>query len=143
MAALFRLYDYLPADVVQLLARVLMGWIFFRSGLGNIDGFGLNETAFLLFQNEFNLPLIPPDVAAYMATAGELFLPPLLWMGLFARFAATGLFIMTMVIEIFVYPAAYETHGLWSIGLLLIMTFGPGRLSLDYLFGWDKPPIRS
>jgi putative oxidoreductase len=120
-----------------------MGWIFFRSGLGNIDGFGLNETAFVLFENEFKLPFIAPVPAAYMATAGELFLPPLLWLGLFTRFAATGLLIMTLIIEIFVYPAAYETHGLWSIGLLLIMTFGPGRLSLDHLLGWEKAPVRS
>lgn len=138
MAALTRLFNLLPADIAQLLARIVVGLVFWRSGLTKIDGFGLSDSAISLFENEYNLPLIPPETAAYMATAAELALPLLLWAGLLSRFAATGLFVMTLVIQLFVYPSAYITHGLWAIGLLLIMTYGPGRLSLDHLLSWDK-----
>jgi putative oxidoreductase len=40
---------------------------------------------------------------------------------------------MTLVIQIFVYPAAYPTHGLWAALLLFLMARGPGSLSLDHL----------
>ncbi len=138
MTALNRLFDKLPADIAQLLARLLAGLVFFRSGLAKIDGFAVKDTTFLLFEDQFALPLIPPEAAAYMATAAEFTLPLLLWVGLFSRIAATGLLIMTLVIQVFVYPGSYETHGLWAVALLLVMTFGPGRLSLDYLLGWDR-----
>ena len=137
MAALNRLFDYLPADIAQLLARVIVGLVFWRSGLTKIDGFGLADNTIFLFEAEYNVPLLPPALAAYMATAAELALPLLLFVGLFSRFAATGLFLMTLVIQLFVYPSAYMTHGLWAVGLLLIMTFGPGRLSLDHVLGWE------
>ena len=138
MAALNRLFDYLPPEIAQLLARIVVGLVFWRSGLTKIDGFGLAENTVFLFEEEYKVPLLPPEIAAYLATAAELALPLLLWAGLLSRFAATGLFLMTLVIQLFVYPSAYMTHGLWAIGLLLIMTFGPGRLSLDYLLGWER-----
>ena len=138
MAALTRLFNLLPIEIAQLLARIVVGLVFWRSGLTKIDGFGLADSTISLFENEYNLPLISPELAAYMGTAAELSLPLLLWLGLLSRFAATGLFIMTLVIQLFVYPSAYITHGLWAVGLLLIMTYGPGRLSLDHLLGWDK-----
>ncbi len=112
MAVVFRIYDYVPTNIVQLLVRVLMGWIFFRSSLGNIKGFGLNEMVYPLFDSEYNLPLIAPDIAAYLAIAAELTLLLLLWVVLFAGFVATGFLIMTIENQTFVYPRAYELHGL-------------------------------
>jgi len=139
MKAVNRLFEYIPAWIVQLLARVVVGLVFFKSGLTKIDGFSIAPSTFVLFENEYQVPLIPPDIAAYMATAAELTMPLLLWVGLFSRLAATPLLIMTIVIEIFVYPLAYETHGLWATALLLIMIWGPGKVSLDYLLGFEPP----
>jgi len=139
MKAINRLFEYIPAWIVQLLARVIVGIVFFKSGLTKIDGFSIAPSTFVLFENEYQVPLIPPDIAAYMATAAELTMPLLLWAGLFSRLAATPLLIMTIVIETFVYPLAYETHGLWATALLLIMIWGPGKVSLDYLLGFEPP----
>jgi putative oxidoreductase len=65
-------------------------------------------------------------------------LPILLVLGLFTRFAALGLLGMTAVIEIFVYPDAWVTHGLWAASFLALIARGPGRLSVDHLFGFDR-----
>ena len=85
------------------------------------------------------LPLLSPEVASYMATAAELSLPILLFLGLFTRPAALALLGMTLVIEIFVYPNAFDTHGVWAVALLYLAKFGPGSLALDRLI---FPPAR-
>ncbi len=139
MKAINRLFEYIPADIVQLLARIVVGIVFFKSGLTKIDGFSISESTFALFENIYQVPIIPPDLAAYIATASELAMPLLLWVGLFSRFAALPLLGMTIVIEAFVFPLAYETHGLWATALLLIMIYGPGKISLDYLLGFEPP----
>lgn len=145
-----RLFDWIPDSIIALLARFIVGLVFWNSGLTKIKGFGdgaslldaisLKESTFFLFRDEYKLPLIPPDIAAYMGTAAELTMPLLLWVGLGSRLAATVLFLMTLSIEIFVYPDAYITHGLWAIGLLYIMKHGPGIFSLDHVLGsvWSK-----
>lgn len=127
------LYDRIPLLVIALLARIIIGLVFFRSGLTKIDGFALRDATFFLFESEYHVPLLPPVLAAYMATAAELTMPILIWLGLATRFAATALLGMTIVIQTFVYPDAYMTHGLWAIALLLLMKFGAGPMSLDYL----------
>jgi putative oxidoreductase len=86
-----------------------------------------------LFEKTYKVPVIPPEIAAYMAATAEHIFPLLLWAGLATRLSATALLMMTLVIQIFVYPNAYVTHGLWAIGLLYLMKYGPGRLSLDHL----------
>ncbi len=127
------LYECIPPDVIALLARGIVGMVFWLSGRTKVDGFALKPSTFFLFENEYKLPVIPPDIAAYMATAAEHALPILLWLGLATRLSATGLLLMTLTIQLFVYPNAYVTHGLWAIGLLYLMKYGPGRLSLDHL----------
>lgn len=126
-------YDRIPLLVIALLARIIIGLVFFRSGLTKIDGFALRDATFFLFESEYHVPLLPPILAAYMATATELTMPILIWFGLGTRFAATALLGMTLVIQTFVYPDAYMTHGLWAIALLLLMKFGAGPLSIDFL----------
>ena len=128
-----RILESLPYAIIALLARVVIGLVFSKSGLTKIDGFALKDATFFLFAEEYKVPLIPPVMAAYMATAAELTLPWLLWLGIGARIAALGLFGMTAVIQIFVYPDAYMTHGLWAIALLMIVKFGPGALSIDHV----------
>jgi putative oxidoreductase len=107
--------------------------VFFYSGLTKVDGFGIKPSAYFLFEEEYKVPLLPPALAAVLATLAELILPPMLWVGLGARFAATLLLMQTLVIQTFVYPEAYVTHGLWAVSLLLIMMHGAGAISLDYL----------
>ena len=126
-------YKNIPQDVVAVLARIIVGLVFWNSGRTKVEGFSIKDSTFFLFTNEFKLPLIPPELAAYMATIAEHIFPVLLWLGLAARFSATALLLMTLTIQTFVYPDAYVTHGLWAVALLYIMVNGPGVLSLDHL----------
>ena len=86
-----------------------------------------------LFTDEYQLPVIPPEIAAYLATSIEISTPVLLVLGLLTRPAALVLLVMTAVIEIFVYPLAWPTHIQWAAMLLVLLCRGPGMLSLDHL----------
>ncbi|MNZ22875.1 TQO small subunit DoxD [compost metagenome] len=68
-----------------------------------------------------------------MATFAEHFFPVLILLGLATRFSALMLLGMTLTIQLFVYPDAYPTHGIWAAVLLYLMASGPGKLSLDQL----------
>ncbi|WP_431475738.1 DoxX family protein [Massilia eburnea] len=125
----------LPASVQLLAARLGIAAIFFLSGRTKVEGwFTLKDSTVDLFRYEYMLPLVPPEVAAPLATFAEHALPLLLVAGLFTRFAALGLLAMTAVIEIFVYPQAWPTHLSWAALLLPLVAQGPGRYSLDYLW---------
>ncbi|ATJ83910.1 DoxX family protein [Halomonas beimenensis] len=129
--------DRVPFDPVALLMRVVLGSVFFGSALTKVEGFALSQSTFFLFEHEYALPLLPPVLAAYLATLAEFGLSLLLWAGLATRLAATGLLVMTLVIQTFVYPDAWVTHGLWAASLLTLVLRGPGALSLDRLLaGW-------
>lgn len=123
----------IPQSFISLLARVVIAIIFFKSGLTKLDGWSVSDSAIFLFENEYKVPLLSPWLAAHLATMAELTMPVLLVLGLASRLAALALLGMTLVIQLFVYPDAYLTHGLWAIALLTIMARGPGIISLDYL----------
>ncbi|HBG31643.1 MAG TPA: hypothetical protein DDW98_13635, partial [Gammaproteobacteria bacterium] len=91
----------------------------------------LSDSALFLFQEEYALPLLPPLWAAIMATVAEHVLPILVLIGLATRFSALGLLGMTLVIQLFVYPGAYPTHGVWAAVLLYLIAKGPGKVSID------------
>lgn len=133
-------FEAIPHDLIALIARISVGTIFWRSAMTKVEGFALKSSTFYLFENDYRLPLIPPEAAAYLATATEITMPLLLWSGLLTRFAATALLGMTIVIEIFVYPNAFDAHGVWAVTLLYLMKYGPGRFSLDHLFNvpWER-----
>ena len=133
-----RLGDLMPRDPVALAARVFPAAVFFQSGLTKIDGWRIADSTWFLFENLYALPLIPPVWAAVMATIAELVLPVLLVLGLLARISALGLLVMTVVIQVFVFPAAWVTHGLWAAALLVVIAHGPGRLSLDRVLRLDR-----
>ena len=95
----------------------------------------VNEPAFDLFRDEYKVPLLPPEVAAYMATYAETFFPILLVLGLLTRMSAFALLCMTAVIEIFVYPLAWPTHLTWAALMLYLIARGPGKWSLDRVLG--------
>lgn len=95
--------------------------------------FSLNDSTFTLFAYEYDVPLLPSDVAAYFATFNEFFLSIAIFLGVATRVSALALLGMTAVIQIFVYPDAWATHSLWAVCMLYLIKHGPGRLSLDLL----------
>ncbi len=127
----------IPQDLVALAARVFPAVVFWLSARTKVEGVSIKEETFFLFEHVYALPLIPPVWAAVTVTLAEHILPVLLILGLMSRISALGLLIMTAVIQIFVFSAAWVTHGLWAVALLVILTHGPGRLSLDHLLGLD------
>lgn len=128
----------IPADLVQLAARVFVGLVFWQSARTKVEGFSIKPSTWTLFEQIYALPLIPSDWAAVLATLGEHVFSVLLILGLASRFAAAGLLVMTAVIQIFVFPGAWVLHGTWAASLLVILAYGPGRLALDHLTGLDR-----
>jgi putative oxidoreductase len=124
----------LPPSLLLLVQRLGIGAIFFLSARTKVEGlFAISDSTYELFRYEYALPLVPPEIAAVMATVCEHLFSVLLFLGLFTRLSALGLLGMTLVIEVFVYPDAWPTH-LSSAGLLLpLVAAGPGRWSLDKL----------
>ncbi|MEO8313943.1 MAG: DoxX family protein [Pseudomonadota bacterium] len=122
----------LPQSLLLLVARLGIASIFFLSGRTKVDGvLTINDSARSLFETDYQLPLLSPDVAVHLATYAEHLFPMLLVLGLFTRAAALGLLGMTLVIEIFVYPDAWPTHLSWAAILLPLVAYGAGRLSVD------------
>ena len=124
----------IPDSLVRLFVRMTVAHVFWASGQTKVEGFALRSGAVDLFRDEYALPLIPPEIAATAAAVAEHTLPLLLVVGLASRLAASGLFVMTMVIQFLVYPEAWwAQHSLWAALLLVVMAGGPGRLSIDHL----------
>lgn len=124
----------LPNALLLLVARVGIASVFFLSGRTKVEGLlTLKRTTYVLFREEYALPLINPELAAHLATYAEHLFPVLLVLGLFTRPAAVALLGMTAVIEIFVYPDAWSTHLSWAGLLLPLVAYGGGNWSLDQL----------
>lgn len=123
----------IPHWLIALLARVSVAGVFWRSGQTKVEGWQVTDSAIALFQDEYRLPLIDPTLAAYLAAFAEHLFPILLVVGLATRFAALALLFMTLVIEIFVYPEAWPTHGVWATCFLILIARGPGIISIDHL----------
>jgi putative oxidoreductase len=125
----------LPPALLLLVARFGIAAIFFLSGRTKVHGFlTIKASTYELFRSEYALPLIPPELAAHLATYAEHLCPVLLVLGLFTRSAAAALLGMTAVIEIFVYPDAWPTHLSWAGLLLPLIAYGAGAWSLDARF---------
>jgi len=141
ICAVIALMDKIPQSLISLAARIFPAAVFWLSGQTKVEGFHVTENAIALFQDEYALPLIDPALAAKIAAFSEHFFPFLLVIGLATRFAALALFIMTAVIEIFVYPFAWPTHGVWATCFLIVIARGPGIFSLDHLLmrRWGGP----
>ena len=115
--------------IANLVARIYIGLIFFRAGQAKLIDF---EETIEFFDDDWALPFLPAEPAAYLATAGELVLPVLLILGLFTRVGALGLLIMAAVIQFFVFPL--KEHYFWMIILSMLLAQGGSKLSLDFLF---------
>jgi putative oxidoreductase len=137
---------HLPHSPIAFLARFSIAAVFWKSGETKIQGFAidlinrefvlgwpsLSDSALALFRDEYRLPFVAPEIAAPMAAFAEHFFPVLLLFGLATRLSALALLAMTLTIQLFVYPDAYPTHGVWAAVLLFLLNQGPGRLSLDH-----------
>jgi putative oxidoreductase len=135
----------IPHSLVALIARLSLAATFWQSGQTKVQGFTvdlvggelalgvprLSESVVDLFRDEYALPWIAPEWAAPLTAIAEHVLPLLLLVGLATRLSALGLLVMTLVIQLFVYPTAYATHGLWATAALLLIARGPGAVSLD------------
>lgn len=129
----------LPDALLLLVARVAIAAVFFLSGRTKVTGFlELKPSTYTLFRSEYALPLIPPDWAAHLATYAEHLFPLLLVLGLLTRPAAAALLGMTLVIEVFVYPAAWPVHLTWAGLLLPLLAYGGGAWSLDRLISGKR-----
>lgn len=127
-------------SLVQLVMRFALAVPFWRSGGLKWAGFlKLNDTAVTLFTDEFmlHLPGGPyhypaPIVMAFLSGCAEVMFAVLLMLGLATRFAALGLLLMTLIIELTV-PDGWPVHISWAAMALGIMAWGPGRVSIDHL----------
>jgi putative oxidoreductase len=127
-----RASSLMPDALLLLVARFGIAAVFFMSGRTKVDGIiHITDGTYELFRTEYALPLIPPDIAAVAATWSEHVFSILLVLGLFTRFSAFALFMMTLTIEIFVYPDAWPTHLSWTAILLPLIFRGGGAWSID------------
>jgi len=138
--------ERIPHWLIATLGRFSIAATFWLSGQTKVDGFAINfisgdfkigwpklsDNAIALFKDEYKLPLLPPELAAPLAATAEHVFPVLILIGLATRLSALALLGMTLVIEIFVYPDAYATHGTWAAVLLYLIARGPGPISIDH-----------
>jgi putative oxidoreductase len=130
------------APVVDLCLRLWVADAFFRSGLVKIANM---DSTIALFENEYHVPLLPPDFAAYLGTGVELVVPVILALGLFGRLTAGFMFVYNAICVIS-YPDlwpngfwtdlfgdGFKDHKIWGLMLLVTLIYGPGKLSVDYL----------
>ncbi|MBC2693283.1 MULTISPECIES: DoxX family protein [Pseudomonas] len=139
-------FERTPYWLIALLGRFSIAAIFWKSGETKVQGLALDivsgefqfglprlaDSAVFLFKEEYRLPLISPESAAIMAAFAEHFFPLMILIGLATRFSALALLIMTLTIQLLVYPDAYPTHGVWATVLLLLLAKGPGAVALDH-----------
>ncbi len=130
--------ERIPYALTALAARVFPAAVFWQSGQTKLDGWRVSENAIYLFREEYRLPLIDPAIAAHLTAFAEHFFPILLVLGLATRFAALSLLVMTFVIQIFVYPGAWPTHGTWAACFLILIAKGAGAWSLDHMIATRK-----
>lgn len=125
-------------SLVLLAARLYLLDVFFKSGLTKVHDW---EATLFLFTEEYHVPVLPPALAAWMGTGGELVFSSLLAIGLFSRPAAVGVFMLNAVAA-FSYPdispAGLKDHVLWAVLSFALVVFGPGRLALD---AWLMPRL--
>ena len=137
----------IPDSLISLIGRFSIAAVFWKSGQTKIQGFAmdivsgefqfgvprLSDSVVALFRDEYRLPFVSPEVAAPLAAFAEHLFPLLILVGLATRFSAVALLIMTMTIQLLVYPDAYPTHGVWATVLLFLIAKGAGVFSLDHL----------
>ena len=131
------LAEQIPYSSITLVSRLAVASVFWRSGQTKVMGLSIRPETFVLFRDEYKVPLLPPEIAAYVTTIAEHTFPVLLVIGLASRLSALALLGMTTVIELFIYPDGWPEHILWAALLLMVIARGPGMISLDHLL-WHR-----
>jgi putative oxidoreductase len=127
--SLWKEFERVPIALPVLVMRAGVALVFWRSGQSKLP-LG-NESTVGLFRDIYQVPLLPPELATYLATLVEISCPVLLLLGMLARPAAAVLLLQTIIIQLFVFPANYPDHLLWAGPLLYLLLRGPGKWSLD------------
>ena len=128
------------ANVLDLAIRLYVANVFFSSGLTKIRDW---DSTLALFQDEYRVPLLPPDIAAFLGTFCELFFPVLLALGLATRFTAFSLTCFNIMAVVSYWHVlkdiepALAQHFYWGTLLLVTLLHGPGKLALDHLI-WPR-----
>jgi putative oxidoreductase len=135
---LYRRLDDVPYAVLAVPLRLAVATVFWNSGMTKLANW---NATLALFNDDYQVPLLPPDLSASLALTIEVTAPVLLVVGLLARPAALVLLGMTTVIQVFVYPQAWPTHIQWVAMLLVLLCRGAGALSLDALI--ERVRLRS
>lgn len=148
MAGAVYIQHLAQTTLLALLARIGLAATFWLSGQSKVEGLQIDilggtpiqlgipkitEGAIGLFREEYRLPLLPPELAATLAAGAEHLFPLLLILGIATRFSAFALMMMTLVIQLFVYPDAWPVHATWMTAQLYLVTYGAGKVSLDCL----------
>jgi putative oxidoreductase len=128
--SLLSLANAIPLSIIQLAARVAIARVFWNSSQSKLASW---DTTLLLFENEYNVPLLSPDSAALLATTTELCGAIAIVFGLLTRIGALALLCVVAVIQLFVFPGNWGEHLLWASLLLLLVARGAGAISLDHI----------
>jgi putative oxidoreductase len=138
-------FGLVPISLALFVLRVTLALPFWKSGLTKWDGwFNLSFGAQILFESDFKLHILGaeypypfPDLFAYASACAEVTFPVLLVLGLFTRYAAVGVLVMTGIIQLTIPDGWQNYHLPWAAMALAILTFGPGRIALDWVLGLD------
>jgi putative oxidoreductase len=144
----------IPYALVALVLRFIMARVFFLSGQTKIEGprsipirpgigdleftvvlpAEIKDATFRMFETQYaDLP-IAPVTAAYLFTYAEFVLPICLVLGFATRLSALALLAMTVLLQIYVMPGMlWVAHIYWAAILLVLITVGPGAISIDAL----------
>jgi putative oxidoreductase len=139
------LLSTIPYSLIAFVARFSIAATFWKSGQTKIEGFVLDIVSgdFMLafphlgasipslFRDEYKLPLVDPTLAAGLAAFAEHLFPALILIGFMTRLSSVALIVMTLTIQLLVYPGAYATHGVWAAVLLMLIAKGGGAFSID------------
>ena len=134
--------------LVLFLTRLALAGVFWRSGRTKVEAetlITIKDSAYTLFEYEYTGLPLAAELATPLAVYAEHVFPILLVLGLATRFSATALLIMTLTIQIFVYPDAWWTvHSLWAAMALMLMVRGGGWVSMDAaLVHWSDKVTRT
>jgi putative oxidoreductase len=134
--SLINLLARIPHAVPAVIGRLAIGLTFWYMARALVTGwnvFSVNGRTLDMFRGSYRLPYVMPEIAALVWQVSEHVFAALLILGLATRFAGLGLLILVILLQAFIHPDAYVLHGTWAAVLLMLIKYGPGPLSLDYL----------